>query len=79
MTYIEDLPAYARAKVVARLNGASLPDLINAFLVEYVAEARQSKIEAAGKTLHPLSTDSALRTDADFDAFERQILDDDKN
>ncbi|PJM80113.1 hypothetical protein CUU80_03065 [Bifidobacterium scaligerum] len=47
--------------------------------VEYVAEARQSEIEAAGKTLHPLSTDSALRTDTDFDAFERQILDDDKN
>ena len=33
--------------------------------------------EAVGKTLHALPTDTVLHTEADFDDFEREMLDDD--
>lgn len=33
--------------------------------------------EAVGKTLHALPTDTVLHTEADFDDFKREMLDDD--
>ena len=34
-------------------------------------------VETTGKTLHALPTDTVLRADADFDAFEHEVLGDD--
>lgn len=39
--------------------------------------ARLLTFETTGKTLHALPTDTVLRTDADFDAFEHEVLGDD--
>lgn len=77
MTMVESLPAYASAEAVAKSKGDNLLSMINAYLAGYAAGSVPVDVEAMGKTLHALPTDTVLRTDADFDAFEREVLGDD--
>ncbi len=77
MTAVESLPAYASAEVVAKSKGDNLISMINAYLAGYASAGLPADAENAGKALCALPTDTVLRTDADFDAFEREVLGDD--
>ncbi|MBT1175183.1 hypothetical protein JS530_06685 [Bifidobacterium sp. LC6] len=77
MTMVESLPAYASAEAVAKRKGDNLISLLNAYLAGYASAGTPVDDAAMGKVLHALPTDTVLRTDADFDAFEREVLEDD--
>ncbi|TPF91631.1 hypothetical protein BW14_11870 [Bifidobacterium sp. UTBIF-68] len=77
MTAVESLPAYASAEAVAKRKGDNLISIINAYLAGYASAGAPINAETTGKTLHALPSDTVLRTDADFDAFEREVLGDD--
>lgn len=77
MTAVESLPAYASAEAVAKSKGDNLISIINAYLAGYASAGAPIDAETTGKTLHALPSDTVLRTDADFDAFEREVLGDD--
>ena len=51
--------------------------MINVYIAGYAAAGMPVDVETTGKTLHALPTDTVLRTDADFDAFEHEVLGDD--
>lgn len=63
----------------ARRDGTSLEAELNRVVSKYaaIADSAPVDVEAMGKTLHALPSDTVLRTDADFDAFEREVLGDD--
>ncbi|MBT1182123.1 hypothetical protein JS531_09230 [Bifidobacterium sp. CP2] len=53
-----------------------LISMLNACLAGYVAAGMPVDGSAVGKTSHALPADTVLRTDADFDAFGREVLGD---
>jgi hypothetical protein len=77
MTMVESLPTYSSAEAEARSKGDNLISMINVYLAGYAAAGAPVDVETTGKTLHALPTDTVLRTDADFDAFEHEVLGDD--
>lgn len=77
MTMVESLPAYSSAEAEARNKGDNLISMINVYLAGYAAAGMPVDVETTGKTLHALPTDTVLRADADFDAFEHEVLGDD--
>lgn len=77
MTVAESLPAYAPAEAGAKCKGDNLISRINADLTGYASAGLPADAESTGRTLHALPTDTVLRTDADWDAFEREVFGDD--
>lgn len=51
--------------------------MINAYLAGYASAGVPVDVGSSGKVLHALLTDTVLRTDADFDGLEREVLGDD--
>ena len=78
MTMVESLPAYSSAEAEARNKGDNLISMINVYLAGYAAAGTPVDVETTGKTLHALPTDTVLRADADFDAFEHEVLGDER-
>ena len=77
MTMVESLPTYSSAEAEARSKGDNLISMINVYLAGYAAAGMPVDVETTGKTLHALPADTVLRTDADFDAIEHEVLGDD--